>query len=42
VTTEEGEQKAKELNVRFIETSPKAGHNVEQLIFSFKLLKGCS
>lgn len=31
VTTEEGEQKAKELNVMFIETSAKAGHNVKQL-----------
>jgi hypothetical protein len=31
VTTEEGEQKAKELNVMFIETSAKAGHNVKQV-----------
>lgn len=31
VTTEEGDQKAKELNVMFIETSAKAGHNVKQL-----------
>ena len=28
VTTEEGERRAKELNVMFIETSAKAGHNV--------------
>lgn len=33
VTTEEGEQKAKELNVMFIETSAKAGHNVKQVCF---------
>uniref|UniRef100_A0A914BZA7 Rab6 n=1 Tax=Acrobeloides nanus TaxID=290746 RepID=A0A914BZA7_9BILA len=31
VSTEEGEQKAKELNVMFIETSAKAGYNVKQL-----------
>ncbi|KAI8376764.1 rab protein 6 [Choanephora cucurbitarum] len=31
VTTEEGEKKAKELNVMFIETSAKAGHNVKTL-----------
>ncbi|KAG0657313.1 Ras- protein Rab6 [Rhodotorula mucilaginosa] len=31
VTTEEAEQKAKELNVMFIETSAKAGHNVKTL-----------
>ncbi|ESN94844.1 hypothetical protein HELRODRAFT_157741 [Helobdella robusta] len=31
VTTEEGEKKAKELNVMFIETSAKAGYNVKQL-----------
>lgn len=31
VTTEEGERKAKELNVMFIETSAKAGYNVKQL-----------
>ena len=29
VSTEEGEKKAKELNVMFIETSAKAGHNVK-------------
>jgi Ras-related protein Rab-6A len=39
VTTEEGDQKAKELNVMFIETSAKAGHNVKQVIFSFKTSK---
>lgn len=31
VTTEEGERKAAELNVMFIETSSKAGYNVKQL-----------
>jgi len=31
VSTEEGEQKAKELNVMFIETSAKAGYNVKQV-----------
>lgn len=31
VTTEEGEKKAKELKVMFIETSAKAGHNVKTL-----------
>ncbi|KAG1147807.1 hypothetical protein G6F37_002241 [Rhizopus arrhizus] len=31
VTTEEGEKKAKELNIMFIETSAKAGHNVKSL-----------
>ncbi|CAO3634277.1 unnamed protein product [Mucor hiemalis] len=31
VTTEEGEKRAKELNVMFIETSAKAGHNVKIL-----------
>ena len=31
VTTADGEQKAKELNVMFIETSAKAGYNVKQL-----------
>ncbi|KAG7167149.1 Ras-related protein Rab6-like, partial [Homarus americanus] len=30
VSTEEGERKAKELNVMFIETSAKAGYNVKQ------------
>ena len=31
VTTEEGEKKAKEFNVMFIETSAKAGYNVKAL-----------
>ena len=31
VTTEEGEEKAKELNTMFIETSAKTGYNVKQL-----------
>ncbi|CAF3960401.1 unnamed protein product, partial [Rotaria sp. Silwood1] len=31
VATEDGERKAKELNVMFIETSAKAGYNVKQL-----------
>lgn len=31
VNTEEGERKAKELNVMFIETSAKAGYNVKQV-----------
>ncbi|XP_008336817.1 RAB6B, member RAS oncogene family a isoform X1 [Cynoglossus semilaevis] len=31
ITIEEGEQRAKELNVMFIETSAKTGHNVKQL-----------
>lgn len=38
VSTEEGERKAKELNVMFIETSAKAGYNVKQVslfIFGF-------
>lgn len=39
VSTEEGERKAKELNVMFIETSAKAGYNVKQVetfyLFSF-------
>jgi len=33
VSTEEGERKAKELNVMFIETSAKAGYNVKQVNF---------
>lgn len=33
VSTEEGERKAKELNVMFIETSAKAGYNVKQVRF---------
>jgi Ras-related protein Rab-6A len=31
VTTEEGERRAKEYKVMFIETSAKAGHNVKTL-----------
>uniref|UniRef100_A0A3B5KEN2 RAB6A, member RAS oncogene family n=1 Tax=Takifugu rubripes TaxID=31033 RepID=A0A3B5KEN2_TAKRU len=31
ITTEEGEQRAKEMSVLFIETSAKAGYNVKQL-----------
>lgn len=31
VTTEEAETKSKELNVMFIESSAKAGHNVKTL-----------
>jgi Ras-related protein Rab-6A len=31
VSTEDGERKAKELNVLFIETSAKAGYNVKQV-----------
>lgn len=34
VSTEEGERKAKELNVMFIETSAKAGYNVKQVRIS--------
>lgn len=35
VSTEEGERKAKELNVMFIETSAKAGYNVKQVLLFF-------
>lgn len=35
ITTEEGERKAKELSVMFIETSAKAGYNVKQASLSF-------
>lgn len=31
VSTEEGEQKAQELDVMFMETSAKAGYNVKQV-----------
>lgn len=31
VTSEDGEKKAKEVKVMFIETSAKAGHNVKTL-----------
>lgn len=40
VSTEEGERKAKELNVMFIETSAKAGYNVKQVITSFFFVYG--
>ena len=35
VSTEDGERKAKELNVMFIETSAKAGYNVKQVCLAF-------
>jgi hypothetical protein len=35
VTSEDGERKAKELNVMFIETSAKAGYNVKQVCINF-------
>uniref|UniRef100_A0A8C6KCU4 RAB41, member RAS oncogene family n=1 Tax=Nothobranchius furzeri TaxID=105023 RepID=A0A8C6KCU4_NOTFU len=35
ITTEEGEQRAKELNVMFIETSAKTGYNVKQVACFF-------
>lgn len=38
VSTEEGERKAKELNVMFIETSAKAGYNVKQVIINQQLV----
>ena len=31
ILTEDGEKKAKELNVMFIETSAKSGYNVKQV-----------
>lgn len=37
VSTEEGERKAKELNVMFIETSAKAGYNVKQVNFELEI-----
>lgn len=43
VSTEEGERKAKELNVMFIETSAKAGYNVKQVsffVFYILLIRG--
>ena len=33
VSAEDGEKRAKELNVLFIETSAKAGYNVKQVLF---------
>lgn len=38
VLAEDGERKAKELNVMFIETSAKAGYNVKQVGGSLYLL----
>nr|CAI5864362.1 unnamed protein product [Callosobruchus analis] len=38
VNLEEGERKAKELNVMFIETSAKAGYNVKQVITYFNFV----
>lgn len=35
VSTEEGEQKAQELDVMFMETSAKAGYNVKQVLSLF-------
>lgn len=37
VSTEEGERKAKELNVMFIETSAKAGYNVKQVVIKLNI-----
>lgn len=34
VTTDDGEKRAKELSVMFIETSAKAGHNVKYIILT--------
>lgn len=41
VSTEEGDRKAKELNVMFIETSAKAGYNVKQVNFSTMFNSSC-
>lgn len=41
VSTEEGERKARELNVMFIETSAKAGYNVKQVSNNFLKLLIC-
>ncbi len=38
VSTEDGERKAKELNVMFIETSAKAGYNVKQVFYDINYL----
>jgi hypothetical protein len=38
VSTEEGEEKARELNVMFIESSAKAGYNVKQVIIFHRLI----
>lgn len=37
VSTDEGDRKAKELNVMFIETSAKAGYNVKQVRNSLQI-----
>uniref|UniRef100_A0A4W3I4T9 RAB41, member RAS oncogene family n=1 Tax=Callorhinchus milii TaxID=7868 RepID=A0A4W3I4T9_CALMI len=39
VSMEEGERKARELNVMYIETSAKAGYNVKQVLIDIKLEK---
>lgn len=42
VSIEEGERKAKELNVMFIETSAKAGYNVKQVrVCVSRVLESC-
>jgi len=38
VSLEDGEKKAKELSVMFIETSAKVGYNVKQVTLSVKLI----
>lgn len=40
ILTEDGEKKAKELNVMFIETSAKSGYNVKQVILSSSVKLG--
>ena len=40
VSTEEGEHKAQELDVLFMETSAKAGYNVKQVTICFQLSIG--
>lgn len=42
ITTEEGEQRAKELSVMFIETSAKTGYNVKQVILTAGFNRNCS
>ena len=39
MSTEEGERKAKELSVMFIETSAKAGYNVKQVSWRFSAIR---
>ena len=41
VTVDEGEVKAKELNVMFIETSARVGYNVKQVLVFFTWLHIC-